>query len=208
MIQQINFYSQLKKPPKFNLNFEKFKQISIAFSILLVLLYLGNMLYYFWQQHALIELINQRKANEQQLAALNHYYATSLIKPLRWQNQILQTELETKQALLKQTQLPNIDTNFGYSLFLAAFAKNITPGVWLTHIVIEQASQQVILSGSAINNANILQFMQNLNNQYLFKGKNLRLIDLKNAGQVSDMVNFTLSTKAPEENGSTIKKTP
>lgn len=200
-MQQINFYTHLAKPPKYNLTLATFKKAGIIFSILLIAFYFIGQLYTYWQQHTLTQLNFQQKAAEIQLNTLTKRYLHSPIKPLRFQNQALIAEIQAKQTFLK-----NNNIKAGYALFLAAFAKAINSGVWLTRIQIEQDSQQIILTGSALNSADVLQFMQNLTNQYLFKDMKFKLAYLKNSDPKTSNINFILSTKALMQDGPTTKK--
>lgn len=207
MMQQVNFYSLLPKPAKYQLTPTLAIQAVAGFAILLVVFYLFNLLIYFWQTHTLTQLQKQQKQMQQQLIEVTKdYELNSKTKPILWQNQQLSAEIKVKQATLEKLQQMAPMGPTGYTSYLLAFANAIVPGVWLTDIYIDHKNQIIELSGKANANAAIMQFIQNLDKETILNGRTFSAFHLENVANHTGQINFKLNNKLQAQNGSTTGK--
>lgn len=209
MIQQINFYPLLPTKSKYSLTPALGIRVCVGFIILLMVVYLLNLLIYFWQNNKLSDLAQTQQLAQQQLSELNEHYSDAASpKPLSWQNQQLAAELSAKQMSLVKLKQRGEPNEQGYSGYLLAFAKTIVPNVWLTNIHIINTTQQIALTGNALDSTSIMQFIQSMSREMLFNNKAFNVLRLENSTTDSNVINFTLSTKAREQNDTAARKNP
>lgn len=83
---------------------------------------------------------------------------------------------------------------------MTGFAQDITSGVWLKRIIINNGDSQITLLGSATTTAAIMQFLQNISQDPIFDNRAFKIFQLKNVSRTNNRVDFILSTESDTQN--------
>jgi hypothetical protein len=201
MKQQVNLAATLPKPPKYWLTPMLLLQMLGIFLLLLLLISGYHYVRYFMQTRQINSLEFQQKFT---LQTLNTMATSSQGIKLNLEVTQLSKELSTKTALLASiAQQPTTDCS-GFSDYLASLAKANAPGVWLRKIILMQDGN-VQLNGSSLVPAAALTFLQQLNKQPCFVGKDFKTFKWLDTNGKLDGIDFMLSTQGLT-NGTTASK--
>jgi hypothetical protein len=172
MSQQINLLNTalIKQKDLLNVN-----NIAITLGLLSVLM----ISYYVYAQKQLSLLTMQHKQVAEELVAVQaQLKQTALLHAPRALNKTLQDEmmqLEKKEAIqqqiLQMLNLSSATTEKGYAALMRAFAKQRVDGLWLTGFSIDSRTEQLNISGRALQADIIPEYIARLGNESVLKGK-------------------------------------
>lgn len=172
MSQQINLLNTalIKQKDLLNIN-----NIAITLGLLSVLM----ISYYVYAQKQLSLLTMQHKQVAEELVAVQaQLKQTALLHAPRALNKTLQDEmmqLEKKEAIqqqiLQMLNLSSATTEKGYAALMRAFAKQRVDGLWLTGFSIDSRTEQLNISGRALQADIIPEYIARLGNEPVLKGK-------------------------------------
>ncbi len=172
MSQQINLLnpSLIKQKDFLNPN-----TIVITLGVLLALM-LG---YYSYAQKQLSMLTAQRSQTAQELLAIQAaLQQTTLLHTPHTANKALVdqiAQLEQKEAMqqhiLQTVNLSSATPEKGYAALMRAFAKQSLDGLWLTSFSIDSTSEQLNISGRALQGELVPEYIARLGNESALRGK-------------------------------------
>ncbi|MDI1299661.1 PilN domain-containing protein [Methylotenera sp.] len=172
MSQQINLLnpSLIKQKDFLNPN-----TIVITLGVLLALM-LG---YYSYAQKQLSMLTAQRSQTAQELLAIQAaLQQTTLLHTPHIANKALVdqiAQLEQKEAMqqhiLQTVNLSSATPEKGYAALMRAFAKQSLDGLWLTSFSIDSTSEQLNISGRALQGELVPEYIARLGNEPALRGK-------------------------------------
>ena len=91
---------------------------------------------------------------------------------------------------------------------LTTLARDIIPGVWLTHIHLSQNGQQIYLEGAANDSVLITQFFQRLKQSAGFASKEFKIFKIVNSKNFPANMDFALGTQAEVTTTATTTEKP
>jgi len=86
------------------------------------------------------------------------------------------------------------DQTQGFSRYFSALARQSIADVWLSGIHINADQQSIVLKGSTFYPGKTPVFLQNLQNEAVFKGKSFAKLEMIQAEKNNSQINFTIST--------------
>lgn len=95
------------------------------------------------------------------------------------QVQQMENLLKSRQQLRTLLQDDAFSEDQGYSRYLAALARQYTPGVWLTDIMLTGAGRELALKGLTVNPELLPEYLQNLSRESLLQGMKFEVFQLK-----------------------------
>lgn len=173
-------------------------RVMAVFSGILVLLLL---LMYVWSNHRVNQLKIEQQALSSQLTSLKQEVDISVLqhKPRQPSEALLaeiksaEVSLEDKRRILDFLRGGGFGRTEGFSSYMEAFARQTVKGVWLTGFAIDDAANQIKLSGRAIKAELVPQYIAGLAREAALKGREFAALK---------MVTFTppANTNAPSDN--------
>jgi hypothetical protein len=112
----------------------------------------------------------------------------------------LEEQLRVRRSLLEGIQGgASGDAEGGFSPYLTALARQTMQGVWLTGVEIGSASGSVLLKGRVVESELVPLYIQRLNREPLFKGREVRELRLAAKNEAGKRyVEFSLQLPLPK----------
>lgn len=198
--QQINLYQ-----PMFRRQEKIFSAVTIAQSLAVLLL--GFAVFYaysIWNVNNLRkEVANHERMQAEALARLETLSATYPLrkksKLLESRIQVLQQELQAKQALLGILDDTRIGNTQGFSAHFSGLARQRIDGLWLRGVQFSKGGQQVGIFGSTLQPELVPQFIQKLGGENAFRGAEFRTFTMQRVKGDVARVDFTLQSQLQQE---------
>lgn len=198
MTQQINLYLpefRRKKDPLDTGN------MLALLSLLAVVLFLVTAVK-FWDNYSLGRDLAQRQAERDQLIAetdrLIQEYGTQSEDPaLTARAEELETELNSKQTLLRFLDGRNIGSTQGFSEYLADLARYHLGGLRLTGVELMDGGNKVILQGEVLSPRLVPMYIQSLRQGKSFAGmdfETVRITDITGEEGGTPIKSFSIAT--------------
>lgn len=195
MIQEINLYQDT-----FNTVQSRPVVNNYIYGLLLPLfLLIGFSAYLLFDQNNTSENIkkSQQQLNDTEIEVeqLRIQYPPRQTDPLiteeitRLQN--ILTSLSQVVYLLSEN---NSDQTQGFSRYFSALARQNIRDVWLTDIAIDAENNHISLQGSTFNTEKLPEFLQNLHQEPIFKGRTFEKLTVSQAKEKSQQLDFHVST--------------
>ena len=200
MKQQINLYSLADTPRQDWLNSQGLLRL-LLLSLAGLLLLSGIS---WWQnRHLVAEVARLQAAGLSQSATLEQLQAKVAE---RGQSPLLQaeiarlrSELERRRPLLEQAKALQSGNLSGFSLILAALARQAESGLWLRRIELAEAGRKLTLEGSARNAELLPGYLQRLSAEEVFAGRVFAQLQLSGRESGGEQVDFILGDIPPKE---------
>jgi hypothetical protein len=199
MIQQVNLYRHLgeQKQAKPALNSYLYG------SALFILILLGLSIYSYINMKQTKNSLQQARLDiqntETQVTTLHAQY------PKQQLNTGITQKISLKQKILGDlSQIIHLlsnkesDQTQGFSRYFSALARQSIADVWLSGIHINADQQNLVLKGSTFYPGKTPLFLQNLQNEAVFKGKSFAKLEMMQAEKNDSQINFTISTFVEE----------
>lgn len=213
MSQQVNLYQ-----PVFRKQKRKFSALAMLQATVLVVLGIGLLYGYTWWQ--VRQLRAEAAQTNKQLANLTkrmdetarQFGERLQSKDLQAQVQKLQEQVTEKQRLQQVLQSAQFNTQ-GFSDYFIAFARQHTPGVWITGLEITGAADQLTLSGRSTNPELVPRYLQKLSAEKRLSGIEFQTFQMSRGstdakGGATSYVDFMAKTAGPGAPGTTPKGSP
>lgn len=189
-MQNINLYTELKKPDPYALTLKRASLFFYGFIFLcLILLFiqvgqivLGNI--------SLARLQRAQRTHTEQLEK-------QLFGDDKNQNQPfknLAQQMYYQKKILKKMDDYLDKIPFQPATSLAALANATDEGVWITQIHFDDQGKKIKIQGSSINSEKVPEFEKKVNSQFIFKKTIFKVSTLVN-NEATNQVNFTLNTE-------------
>lgn len=205
--QQINLYH-----PIFRRQAKKFSAKAMVQATVVVLAGTAALYGYGWWQLGqlqaqLVAAEEDRLAAERQMERAGQGiaavpYDAGLVQEVRELEVRLSIDERMREALARDA----FASRSGYSQYLAAFARQHTPGLWLTGIEIAGAGNSLSLTGRATQPERVPEYLQRLSSEPVLAGKRFEVfqiarpeVDEAAKGDASRQVAFTIKTAAESE---------
>lgn len=200
MKQQINLYSLADTPRQDWLNSQGLLRL-LLLSLAGLLLLSGIS---WWQnRHLVAEVARLQAAGLNQSATLEQLQAKVAE---RGQSPLLQaeiarlrSELERRRPLLEQAKALQSGNLSGFSLILAALARQAESGLWLRRIELAEAGRKLTLEGSAKSAELLPGYLQRLSAEEVFAGRVFAQLQLSGRESGGEQVDFILGDIPPKE---------
>ena len=199
MNQQINLYQPM------------FRRQQVVFSarttLALAIGFLGLLALWWWlldqRVDSLESGLQRQQALEQQLseriARLNADLAEQQPDPvLVDQVDRLGQRLDTLQSSRELVRRRIPDRPVAVSERLAALGRQHPSGLWLTGIEISDSGRELAFRGRMLAPPLLPQFLERLGNEPVFSGQSFRQLQLRQSGDSTPGLRFTISTAYPE----------
>jgi hypothetical protein len=192
--QQVNLYQ-----PVFRRQKRKFSAVTMLQATALVVLVVGAMYGYTWWQ---VRSLRAEAANtDRQLAAVTRKLEDTSrqfgerLPSKELQSRIRETEarIAEKQGLQQVLRAAEYNTQ-GFSEFFIAFARQHTPGVWLTGFDIVGAGEQLTLSGRSTQPELVPRYLQRLSAEKRLSGTEFQTFQMSRAAGAAAYVEFLAKT--------------
>ena len=202
MKQQINLYQNALKQNQGSSDLKRYIYGSVTAFLLLI----GFSIYLFLNLNSTKS--NLQNAKEQLLEAKTHVEVIKIQYPQQQLNQLLNQEIFRLQSIhhnlskvvhsLNDTES---DRTQGFSRYFSALARQNISELWLTKITINAEKLILTLEGSTYNAEKIPVFIQSLQNESIFQGKNFAKLIITADQETVNQINFTVSTttEKPEQ---------
>ena len=182
MSQQINLYN-----PLFLKQEKHFSARTMVQALGVIALGLGGLYgYALFESHAgeraARQYAQQLAAQRDQLVKLTaRVAAQGKSKALETDVARLETEVKTRQATLDALGTGELGNTAGFSDFLAAFARQAVPEVWLTGIRIGDSGNELIVQGRTLRAELVPTYLNALNREPMMRGR--RVTEMKLAAK-------------------------
>jgi len=179
MSQQINLLNPELRP-KVELLTLNHVALASSLVLMLVLLMAG------WgrqregvELHRLGAQEQQMRVAQEQLSQLGAMQASRRISPaLERQLAERKAVLESKREVLAALESGDLGQQDGFSNYLGAFARRVPEGLWLTGFDLQEGGKQVLLQGRMRTEPLLPQFIQQLEQESLLKGRTFSALEL------------------------------
>lgn len=193
MQQKINLLEVLPKEAIVRLPAQKIWWGALVFFVLL-------MLYYFYgafDNYQIAQKLKMHKVLAQtaaaQLLLLKEKYPNVANNQENKQVQDLARAIKAKQDVIAIVEKKKAELNItGFSSYLTAFGEDILPEVWLIEIHIKEGGTQFLLEGKTYSTDQLFEFIENLNNDTVFKDLQFKLGNIKKPTNPKDPVSFSI----------------
>lgn len=116
---------------------------------------------------------------QEQLSQLGAMQASRRISPaLERQLAERKAVLESKREVLAALESGDLGQQDGFSGYLGAFARRVPEGLWLTGFDLQEGGQQVLLQGRMRTEPLLPQFIQQMDQEPLLKGRTFAALEL------------------------------
>lgn len=197
MSQQVNLYQ-----PVFRKQKRKFSAVAMLQATVLIVFAVGAMYgYTWWQIHALrTEAVNtdrQLDGLTKKLDDISRQFGERLqSKDLQSRIKEAETEVADKQRLQELLRTARFNTQ-GFSEFLIAFARQHTPGIWLTGFDIVGSGKELTLSGRSTQPELVPRYLLRLSAEKRLRGIEFQTFQMNRAD--GTYVEFLAKTGARDE---------
>jgi Tfp pilus assembly protein PilN len=203
--QQVNLYQPLFRREK-----KKFSAAAMGQGVGLVAFGIAAMVgYTLWQTHSLRQQLAQTSAQHAAISKrvddVVRQFAGSRPRTADEEIARLEADIQGKEriySLLKHGDLGNTD---GFSVYLAAFARQRVEGLRLTSIALVGRAEQLSLQGKTTDRDNVMRYLARLSSEKSLQGIEFDALVLEGPG-AKDAVGetrFELRPRAPK-----VAKTP
>lgn len=117
---------------------------------------------------------------------------------LEQQIQKLETETQAFKQVFDILQKGELGNTNGYSAYLAAFARRIVDGVWLTGFNLAGAGSEIELRGRALRPELIPAYINNLKREPVMQGKSFATLEMQSPEARQNGKAGTADAKPPE----------
>jgi hypothetical protein len=120
-------------------------------------------------------------------------------KALEAQVAQLESEVKLRQATLQALGTGELGNTAGFSEFLAALGREALPGVWLTHIRVDDAGNGLLVEGRALRAQLVPAYLRGLSRERMMRGRRVTEMKLAAAkgkpapGEPAAFVDFSLA---------------
>lgn len=191
-MQEINLYTQLKKPSFYDINGKKVVWIFCFFCLALLIISLLQGLFLLARDVQRAHLLTQKKQATQ---VLEHYATLFEKKVIPFEPQTYaEQRLYYKQLQQKLEDTKKITVAFQPVRYLLSISKTITPDVWLTQIDFTEGGKQVQLQGFSMKPEMAMKFSETLAQQTLFKNIGFKVARTEQADK-QNLVKFNFNTQ-------------
>lgn len=179
MSQQVNLYQ-----PIFRKEEKKFSTVAMLQAMGLVVAGVAAIYAYTWWQVGTLK--SELKRAEQQHAAASKRLTDATEKFGRLRGGVtpdgeiarLEGEIVAKQRIQEILQRGIFSNTHGFSDYFVSFARQHTPGVWLTGFDITGAAEQMTLAGRSTNPELVPRYMQKLSAEKTLSGIEFRVFQM------------------------------
>ena len=179
MSQQVNLYQ-----PIFRKEEKKFSTVAMLQAMGLVVVGVAAIYAYTWWQVGTLK--SELKRVEQQHAAASKRLADATEKFGRLRGGVtldgeiarMESEIVAKQRIQEILQRGIFSNTHGFSDYFVSFARQYTPGVWLTGFDITGAAEQMTLAGRSTNPELVPRYMQKLSAEKTLSGIEFRVFQM------------------------------
>jgi hypothetical protein len=110
----------------------------------------------------------------------------------------LETEIKLRQATLQTLGTNELGNTAGFSEFFAALGRQAVPGIWLTHVQIGEAGNDLLVEGRALRAELMPRYLAALNRESMMRGRRVTAMKLTaasapKAGEDGRFVEFSLN---------------
>jgi len=194
--QQVNLYQ-----PVFRKQKRKFSAVTILQATALVTLIIAAMYGYTWWQ--VRALRTEVASTDRQLASVTkkledtsrQFGERSQSKELLARLKEAESQLADKQRLQDLLNTAQFNTR-GFSEYFIAFARQHTPGIWLTGFDIVGAGKQLTLNGRSIQPELVPRYLQRLSAEKRLQGVEFQTFQMSRAPGTATYVEFLAKTGA------------
>jgi Tfp pilus assembly protein PilN len=201
--QQINLFNPVFLKQKKYFSFAAMLQA-------ILLLVIGCALLTGYAKYRVINLRKEAAASQVQMSIFDAQLAKAKIDfAPRGKSPALEAEIHKAEAEMKSLdkvfgvlQSGDFGNTKGYSGYLAAFARQIVDGIWLTGFNLAGAGNEISIQGRAVRPELVPVYMSRLKNEPLMQGKSFGALDIqtptasavgvKSAGPAVQYVDFNL----------------
>jgi len=177
--QQVNLYQ-----PIFRKEEKKFSTVAMLQAMGLVVIGVAAIYAYTWWQVGTLK--SELKRSEQQHAAATKRLADTTEKfgqrpgrtSLDGEIARMEAEIVAKQRIQEILQRGIFSNTRGFSEYFVSFARQYTPGVWLTGFDITGAAEQMTLAGRSTNPELVPRYMQKLSAEKMLSGIEFRVFQM------------------------------
>ncbi len=179
MSQQVNLYQ-----PIFRKEEKKFSTVAMLQAMGLVVIGVAAIYAYTWWQVGTLK--SELKRAEQQHATATKRLADTNEKfgqrpgrtSLDGEIARMEAEIVAKQRIQEILQRGIFSNTHGFSEYFVSFARQYTPGVWLTGFDITGAAEQMTLAGRSTNPELVPRYMQKLSAEKMLSGIEFRVFQM------------------------------
>ncbi len=179
MSQQVNLYQ-----PIFRKEEKKFSTVAMLQAMGLVVVGVAAIYAYTWWQVGTLK--SELKRAEQQHAAASKRLTDATEKFGRFRGGVtidgeiarMESEIVAKQRIQEILQRGIFSNTRGFSDYFVSFARQHTPGVWLTGFDITGAAEQMTLAGRSTNPELVPRYMQKLSAEKTLSGIEFRVFQM------------------------------
>lgn len=208
MPQQINFYTELPKPPRYQLSAEVMMVVIGVIGFLLLLSVVAQMIMLESNKKIVVDLQKAYTFSSNKFSDTTRLFAktnvTYLKEDLRQKKILLQT-LQARKITSGQCSL--------FSNYLQSLSDNTVTGLWLTNITVDLNNDKIALTGQTYSPIFLLKFVQLTHKAMCFSKRKLETIELTkqtqetSASNPADSLLFVLKSSASNNTNANTNKT-
>lgn len=196
--QQINLYQPIFRRQKQIFSAATMLQAIAVVTVALLTIYV----YGLWQVHGLevqaVQLEGREKAHSAQLASLDPSTSAARRREMEEELARLNATLAEQQRLIDVLQEQPLGTTEGFSAYLAALARRRSPGLWLTEVSINGASDAIELVGRSIRPDLVPAYLLTLGEEEALAGQRFDDFQIERAEHSKEVV-FRVSSQAASD---------
>ena len=197
--QQVNLYQ-----PIFRRQRQIFSAITMLQASSIVAVALGCIyLYGIWQvlglEAEVVQLEGREKAYAAQFSRLDPTSSMQRRQEVEQELAALNEKLVNQQKLIEVLRERPLGTTEGFSAYLAALARRHTPGLWLTELRINGASQAIELVGKTVEPNLVAAYLQSLGSEQALAGQRFDEFDVERGEPGTDMTFRVASSRVAKK---------
>lgn len=196
MSQQINLFNPIFLKQK-----KYFSAVTMAQALALVLA--GSLVLAGYSSYRVKLLAQEAATTASQLSAVQtrletaktHLAPREKSKALEEEIQKSESQLRSLRRVFETLEKGDFGDTKGYSEYMKAFARQITPGVWLTGFGIEGAGKEIALSGRALQPGLVPVYISRLKQEAVMHGKSFAALEMQTPEPVASDRDKSASAK-------------
>lgn len=195
MMQQVNLYADELRPRHEPLQAST-ALLAVVVALALVIVSAGYVRYELnTRQSSLAQLKTELQVVEVEVGALTSEVESQRVDPdLTLALDEVAGRVERRRRLLKEVERLVVTGEDGFSPYLAAMARQVPAGVWLTAFRINLDQAEVGLTGRASSGNRVPLYLERLGSEPVFRGREFERFDLERH-ESGQWIDFNVATQ-------------
>lgn len=198
--QRINFYLDEFRPPKIPDDLRRLLIGIAVHAVVAVLLLLGVIVNWYWQELRLSEVVDLQAAVELDVKNIEQERPPlKLDQALVTQRNEMRQELESSQRILRYLTQRELSSSHSFTTLVAGLGEQKLPGVWLKRFSFFRDGEEMSIEGYTYDPAQVSKYASTLLARDGYTERAFRFVDIRKVKD-EDWLSFKLDSRQLEVN--------